>query len=960
MSTAPIGPSRRSRVLGITLAIVVVLIFVFFATASIYADVLWFDQLGFLGVFASQWGYRLAAFGLGFVAMAIPVWASLFIAYRTRPVYAKLNTQLDHYQELFEPLRKLVMWGVPVLLGLFAGVATAAGWESLALWLARESFGTADPQFGLDQGFYVFELPFYQGVVALASAVLILSTLLVIGVNYIYGGIRIQGRALVIAKSARVQIAILAGLYLLFQGLSFWLDQYATVTSSNELFTGANYTDVNATIPGLNIMAAAALVVALLFFVAAVIGRWRLPLVATAVLIVTALVVGTVYPWIVQRFQVDPNAKSLETPFIQRNIDETRSAFGVAGIEVIDYDAVTTAEPGALKNDAATTASLRLMDPSVISPAFSQLQQFKQYYAFPEVLDIDRYVIDGQNQDTVTAVRDLNIAGLGGGATWFNEHLVYTHGYGLVMAAGNQRSVDGQPVFLEGGIPTSGVLEEFQARVYFGENSPTYSIVGAPEGTTAIELDYAASGADAESAQAKYTFTGDGGPALDNVFNRLVYALKFQSEQILLSDAITSESQILYDRNPLQRVQKVAPYLTLDSDPYPSVVDGRLVWIVDGYTTADKYAYSTPVSWQDAISDSATPSPFPSQQVNYVRNSVKATVDAYDGSVTLYAWDSEEPILKAWQKVYPSTLKPVSEMSGDLLSHVRYPSDLFRAQREILEQYHVTDAGSFYSKDDAWTTPNDPTTSSASGLLQPPYYLTLQMPTQETPTFSLYTTFIPDARGETSRNVLKGYLAADSNAGNTDGTVAEEYGKLRLLTLPEGDAVPGPGQVQAKFNADPSVSTFLNLLKQGQSEVINGNLLTVPVGGGLLYVQPVFVKSTGETSYPLLQKVLVAFGDEIAFEDTLDEALDTLFGGNSGAEAGDAVVDPEATPAPEEGGSGEAPSADRSAQVSALLAEASSLVTQKQAALEAGDLVKFAEIDAQLTAVISQLVQLVG
>lgn len=939
-------PSNRPKVIAITIGVLAAILFAFFAFASVYADVLWFDQLGYLSVWWTQWSGRVLWFTIGFLGMAVPVWFSLWLAYRSRPVYAQLNSQVDRYQEALEPLRRALIWGIPAMFGLFAGMTAASSWETIALYFARSSFGVVDPQFGLDQSFYVIELPMYHGLVGFASAVLFISAVLVIGLNYLYGGIRVAGRQLVIAKAARIQIAVSVGIYLLLQAASFWLDQYQTVTATNTLSTGANYTAVNASIPGLQIISGIAIVVAVLFFVAAVRGRWRLSLIATVLLVITALLVGTLYPWVVQRFVVDPNAKPLESEYIQRNIDATRAAYGVDDLEVTSYDATTTAEAGALKNDAETTASLRLMDPDVISPTVAQLQQFKQYYEFPSVLDVDRYTIDDTNQDTVSAVRELNLDGLGDGKTWYNEHLVYTHGYGMVMAAGNQRTVDGYPVFLDGNIPTSGVLGDYQARVYFGESSPSYSIVGAADGSAAIELDYAAGTADTDTSQSKYTFTGQGGPKLDSLLNRLVYALKFQSEQILLSDAVTSESQILYDRDPAERVQAVAPYLTLDSDPYPSVVDGRLVWIVDGYTATDNYAYSTHVDWTDAISDAVTDTGLGSE-VNYVRNSVKATVDAYDGSVTLYAWDENEPILQAWQKVYPSTLKSVSEMSGDLLSHVRYPTDLFKAQRQILGQYHVTDAGSFFSKDDAWTTPVDPTSTDAT-TLQPPYYLTLQMPTQDSPEYSLYTTFIPDAAGDNARNVLKGYLAVDSNAGSADGHIAAGYGKLRLLSLTEGDSVPGPGQVQGKFNADPTVSGYLNVVNQRQSEVIYGNLLTVPVGGGLLYVQPVFVQSTGETSYPLLQKVLVAFGDQIAFKDTLTEALDELFGGDSGAQTGD-----ESTPSTPDSSTG-----GSNAELAALLGQAKSLLEQKRAALTSGDLAKYATLDQQLTDVLNQILAL--
>ncbi|MGA1785227.1 MAG: UPF0182 family protein, partial [Pontimonas sp.] len=358
---------------------------------------------------------------------------------------------------------------------------------------------------------------------------------------------------------------------------------------------------------------------------------------------------------------------------------------------------------------------------------------------------------------------------------------------------------------------------------------------------------------------ATYTYTGEGGPLVGSLFNRLLYALKFQSEQIILSDAVNTESQILYDRHPALRVQKVAPYLTLDNDPYPAVVDGRVVWMVDGFTTTADYPYSTPLNVSEAIADTYRPAPdLAFDTINYVRNSVKATVDAYSGEVTLYAWDTSDPILQAWTGVFPATVKSQDEMSESLLDHVRYPSDLFKIQRSVLGAYHVTDPGTFYSSEDEWVTPNDPVSNPAAPRLQPAYYLTMQVPGSDAPAFSLYSTFIPRATGDATRNVIYGYLAVNADAG-------EDYGKLTLLTLPKQTTVPGPGQVQAQFDSDAEVGQQLNLLRQGQTEVISGNLLTLPVGGGLLYVQPVYVRSTGDTSYPLLRKILVSFGDKIAF-----------------------------------------------------------------------------------------------
>jgi uncharacterized membrane protein (UPF0182 family) len=882
--------------------------------------------------------------------MALFTWLGFYLAFKNRPIYVKFSGENDPfaaYRQLLDQLRRLIMIGLPAVLGLLGGVAAASQWETVLLWVNRTYTGEVDPQFGLDVSFYLFDLPFLSAAVGFVSAAVLLAGLVATVVHLIYGGIRFGGRETKVAKAAQVQIGITAAIYLLVQGISLWLDQYATMTSSSGLYTGATYTDANAVIPGFQILALISAVVAVLFLITAVIGKWRISIMGTALMIVSSLILGGLYPWIVQTFQVVPNERTLEAEYIKRNIEATRTAYGLDKVEVSEYKATTDATAGALRQDAETTANIRIIDPALVSASFKQLEQYKQYYSFASHLDVDRYVIDGKTQDTVIATRELQQSGLGDSQSWYNNVIVYTHGYGVVAAFGNQRSSEGQPVFLQKGIPSNGLLGEYEPRIYFGESSPSYSIVGAAKGSEPRELDYPAG--DGESDQTYTTFNGNGGPKLDNIVSRLAYAIKFQSEQILLSDAINNESQILYNRDPRTRVAAVAPYLTLDSDSYPAVVDGRVVWIVDGYTTSNNYPYSRSENLSQAITDSGTSNTFARGSINYIRNSVKATVDAYDGSVKLYAWDEEDPILKTWSKIYPNTLLSVKDMSGDLLSHVRYPADLFKVQRSVLGAYHVSDPGSFYSQEDAWMTPNDPVsaTSVTNGSLQPPYYLTMQVPGTSAPAFSLYTTFIPKSTGEASRNVLKGYLVADSDAGSTAGKVSSEYGKLRLLSLPASTIVPGPGQVQNAFSTDAEVGRLLNILRQGSTKVLNGNLLTLPVGGGLLYVQPVYIQSTGETSFPLLKKVLVAFGDKIAFEDTLDAALDALFGGNSGAAAGDggsmnAPVDPTVPVDPT------APVVTGNAALQKALQQARNAMLAKDKAMAAGDWTAYGKAESAL------------
>lgn len=1036
-NSARTTPGRRRRIspIAVTIVIVAVLIIGFLASASVITEVLWYSQTGYLPVLTTQWIAAGVMFVIGFLAMAVPVFIAIDVAYRKRPVYARLTSQLDRYQELIEPLRRVIKWVLPAIIGLFAGFATAAQWQNALLWINSSPSGQSDPEFGLDVSFYLFDLPFLRTVVAFASAVVIICLILGIATSYLYGGITFSGRDVRVSKATRIQAAVLAALYLLLQGVSLWLDQYATLNDTGGLFTGATYTGVHAVIPGKQILAGIAALVAILFIITAFTGKWRLPVIGTALLLVSALVIGAGYPWAIQQFQVVPDERTLESEYLERNIEATRVAYGIDGVEVERYNAVTDAEPGQLRGDAETTANIRIIDPAIVSPTFAQLEQSRQYYQFPTTLSVDRYELDGKIEDTVSAIRDINIDQQSG---WYNRTLVYTHGYGLVAAYGNQRSAGGEPVFLESGIPTSGRLtsaEPFEPRVYFGMNSPEYSIVGG-ERDRHIELDFPADdqaetptneaeveadlpiddetvdgpvdSADAEGPETTEgletgegaegsefdeevdgvrqnltTFSGDGGPVLANLFTKLIYALKFQDMEVLLSGAVVDGSQILYDRRPVDRVQKVAPYLTIDSAPYASVVDGRIVWIVDGYTTSENYPYSELRDMNSLTVDADNPRTSPlGKPINYIRNSVKATVDAYDGTVTLYAWDDEDPLLQAWGKIFPGTLQGVSDMSGELLAHVRYPSDLFKVQRELLATYHVTDTEAFYSAEDAWRTPTNPvasgtpttTSTSASGVTtteaakQPPYYLTLAAGADADPAFSIYSTYIPRAEGAGQRDILTGYLAANSNAGSVAGEVSEDYGTLKLLALPKGTSIPGPGQVQNSFTTDANVSNLLNVLRLGDSTVISGNLLTLPVGGGLLYVQPVYVRASSGTSFPILQKVLVSFGDEIAFEDTLDAALDELFGGNSGAEAGDGEVvldedadqsdEPVTEPVTEDDGAATEPDTGGDADdLQSALRDMREALADRDAALTEGDWAAFGEADDRLREAIERALQ---
>ena len=895
------GGSRRPGPLAWTLGILAVLAAIIIFLSRTWTEVLWFNQLGFARVVWTQWIASGIMFVVGFLIMFGAMFAAMTRAYRSREIslpHDEAARNLEAYRTAVEPMRRSLTWIVPAVLALLSSAwEFAPHWKEALLAIHSHSFGTTDPQFGLDMSFYVFILPVLETVMSFLSRVVVFAGIASVVVHYLYGGISIA-RTPHFTRSARLHLTVLLALFSLLHGAGYWLSRYSSLYASNAKFDGAGYTDVHASIPAQAILAAISVVVAVMFIASARTSSWRLPVTGVVVMVISALLVGVAYPVVIQKFVVDPNAQREEAQYIDRNIKATLSAYGLGDVDAQAYDAKTTAEAGQLMDDAEATTSIRLLDPNLVSPAFKQRQQNKQYYSFDSQLNVDRYGVSGESRDTVIAVREMSQEGLDAGQrTWINDHTVYTHGYGVVTAYGNTASSDGSPAFWEGGIPSEGELGDYEPRIYFGKSTPSYSIVGGDDGGNPRELDYPDD--TAASGQINTTFTGSGGPSVSNPFNRLLYATKFAEMNILFSQEVRPGSQILYDRDPAKRVAKVAPWLTLDGNPYPAVVDDdddpstpkRVVWILDGYTTTNNYPYSQHESLADSMSDATTGRASllgAPKESNYVRNSVKAVVDAYDGSVKLYEWDEQDPLLDAWESVFPGTVTPMSEMSTDLMAHMRYPEDLFKVQRTVMAKYHVTDPEDFYSGGDFWKVPDDPTKEGDSA--QAPYYLTLKMPDQEQASFSLSSVYI--IGGNTDRNVLTGFLAVDSEtAGGEPGVRNPDYGKLRLLELPRSSNVSGPGQVQNNFNSDGTASQVLNLLSQQGSQVIKGNLLTLPVGGGLLYVQPVYVQSSSGTQYPLLRKVLVSFGDKIGFADTLKEALNQVFGGDSGATTGQEVVD---------------------------------------------------------------------
>jgi len=941
-SSGPQNPMRPKRPgpLALTIIALVILGGIMISLSGFYADLLWFRSVDFVSVWSTVLTTKISLFILFGLITSLFMTTNVFLAFRTRPIYVPVSIEADNlerYRGQLEPIRRWVLVAIAVGFFYFAGTSGMGLWEPWLQFKNSTSFGIKDSQFGLDISFFVFKLPFYEALIAWAISTLILTIIAAAAVHYLYSGIRLQAAEDKTTVAARVQLSVLLGILVLIKAGAYWFDRYALELKEGRLITGLSYTDVNALLPAKAILAGISLICALLFFANIIRRSWVLPAAGLSLLVISSLLISGIYPAAIQQFQVKPSESSKEAPYIQRNIEATRAAYGLSDVIVKDYEATIATSAGQLKNDAATISNIRLLDPNVVPSTFRQLQQIKPYYNFADSLDVDRYTIDGVKRDSVVAVRELNIEG-NPARNWINDHLVYTHGFGFVSALGNTIDTDGKPTFSVGNIPPTSGLGKFEPRIYFGENVPDYSIIGGAKTSKPTELDYP----DDKSAngQKNFTYTGKGGVPMGSLFTRLLFAIKYQEQRIILSNLINSDSKILFNRNPSERVAKVAPWLTLDGNVYPAVVDGRILWIVDGYTTSNGYPYSKKTNLADATTNSVTTSTtavasLASKNVSYIRNSVKATVDAYDGTVKLYQWDTKDPVLATWSKSFPGTVTPKSAMTKSLLEHIRYPEDLFGVQRDVLSTYHVKTADAFYGGQDFWRVPTDPSSMGANAGVQPPYYMTLKLPGQDKAAFSLTTSFVP--RG--NRQNLTAFAVVNSDNG-------PDYGKISVLQLPRSTNISGPSQVASNFEAKPEVAQALSLLRQGGSDVVLGNLLTLPVGGGLLYVQPVYVRATANNSaYPLLQKVLVSFGDVIGFDDTLKGALDQVFGGNSGTVLNNTSQSTAGTTS-----SG---NTNMSSSLKSALASAQAALADSQAALTKGDFTAYGKAQDRLKAAIA-------
>jgi uncharacterized membrane protein (UPF0182 family) len=901
------------------------------SVARFYTDLLWFREIDKTPLF---WGMLRTKFFIGLLAglgTALIVGVNLWLVERLAPRYGLTvvaRPQVERARAVLSPYLRPLRLGIAAFLGLVVGLQASGLWQSFLLWRNRSPFGQRDALFNRDVSFYMFELPFLRAVFGWLFTTLVLTTILVAAGHYVLGGIRPQAETNRVAAQAQSHLSVLLGIIVALKAWGYWLDKYQLLFSSRGVVAGASYTDVKAQLPALEFLFWVALICAAAFFVGARRGGLFIPLISIVLLAGVSLIMGGIVPAIFQRFRVEPQELVRERPYIERNIDATRKAFNLNNVSTKDFPASEDLDQEAIDANGPTIENIRLWDPEVLRPGVRNLQAIAQYYNFTDV-DVDRYPIDGNRRQVMISVREVDPNGLAESArTWQNLHLAYTHGYGMVAVQVNTAAEGGQPDFIVSGFnPEDPKIQVDEPRVYFGEpppNSPEFVVANSAQG----EYDAQGSG----DTTRLFNYTGDGGVQLSDIGRRLAFAVRFRDINLLISGNIKSGSRLMFNRDIRDRVEKAAPFLQWDGDPYAVVVDGRIKYVRDGYTTSSNYPYAQRIDLADAARRNELGSRGVESIGNYIRNSVKAVVDAYTGEVTLYAFDEQDPILKAWRKAFPNLFAPASDIPDSLRQHLRYPEDLFSIQTWIYASYHIGNPDDFYSKEDFWALPDDRSgeirredetggLAAVASVKARPYYLLTKLPerTAPDPEYVLVMPFTPNGK----ENMVS-YLAAEADPA--------EYGKLTLYSLPRSRTILGPTQVNARILATSEVASELTLLDQRGSRVILSNLLVVPVDESLLYVQPIFVQGSAPNSFPLLQKVAVFYNNQVGYAPTLGAAIQQVIGG----------VQP--TP-PDDGGAGTppppTPGGGASDDVQSLLRQANNEYEAAQRALADGNLAEY-------------------
>lgn len=854
--------------------------------ATVFTDYLWFDSLGVVDEWQRQWGYRTIVgllFGLAFFVL---LGGNLMIANRLQPVAIPRRTGdelVERYRELVGVRQRTVWLGAALVFSVLAGLGASSQWRSWVLFRFGGEFGTSDAEHGIDLSFYVFKLPFLSYAVSWLFAALIIVSLFTAMAHYLTGGLQVPGSGAVATGRVKIHLSVLFSSIAIVKAADYFLERYRLTLSRRGVVAGALYTEANVTQRSMMLLMLVSLVVAVAFIVNVRRRGWGLPSLTIGLWLVLSIIAGMALPALVQRIKVDPNESALERPYIARNIEATRFAMGLDRVVEQDFDYTGALTDDQITANAATVSNVRLLDPTVVPNTFSTLQSIYEYYRFAD-LDVDRYVIDGAETGVVLGARELNQAALPVN-TWEAKHLSYTHGYGAAMARANAVNREGEPEFVVSDIPARVESSELETvaldrpEIYFGEGFDRNDAGG-----------YAVVGTSVKEEGDQYE--GDGGVSIGSLVRQVAFALRFGDLEVLTSNYLNENSRVLYIRNVAERAAAVAPFLRWDNDPYPVLLDGGIKYVIDGYTVSSAIPYAEPARSGDLEAGAD----LRYEDFNYIRNSVKAVVDAYDGSVTLYLSDTlygePDPIIRAYAAAFPNLFTPIDEMSEELRSHLRYPEDLFRLQTQTWARYHLDDPGDLYSQQDGWNvaqrppndTGRDSSTTNTASSSEPiaPNYLQMRLPGERIDEFVLLRPFVPHSGSSSSspKKQLNAFMVARNDPA--------EYGQLVVYSMteegPDGTTqrnseVPGPLSAHENMVSTTRLSQRLAQLNSssGSSVVTFGNMVIVPIGEGIMYVRPIYVASEAQGSSQQLRIVVVSVGSRVGIGDTYAEALASLF-----------------------------------------------------------------------------------
>jgi uncharacterized membrane protein (UPF0182 family) len=932
---------RPFRIRGWIIAIAVVLVVLVFSLSSLarfYTDYLWFDSVGFSDVWRELLLAKIAPaafFTLIFFAM---VFASLTIADRLAPRVRTMGPEdefFERYQQAVGRYAGRIRAGISALIAVIAGASAAGQWEEWILFRNYVSFGIDDPQFGKDVGFYVFQLPFIKFVVDWFFAALVIVLIATVIAHYFNGGIRLQSPYQRVTPQVKAHLSVILALMALVKAVGYYYARFELNFSTRGVVEGASYTDVNAQLPALTLLTVIAVIAAGLFIWNIWRRGWVLPIIAVGLWALISLIVGTLYPAFVQNFRVNPNELAKERKYIRRNIVATRQAFNLdnESVTVKQFDYATDLTTADLLNNQQTIGNARLWDPTELLANYRSFQQIGTFYQFGDA-DVDRYRIDGQDRQVLLSARELNQANLPS-QSWVSRHLVYTHGYGLAASPSNAVGEGGGPAYVLRDIPPDAenpVFDLTRPEIYFSENLGGFSLVDSRQ----REFNFPREG----RAEATTRYEGTGGVALSSWLRRAAFALRFTDYNVLISGQITPQTKVLYLRDIRERAAKAAPFLKYDNDPYPVILDGKVLWVLDGYTTTNRYPYSQSTSSDTSVAG-----------FNYVRNPVKVTVDAYDGTVRFYVIDERDPMIRAYRKAFPGLFTDQDEMPDGLREHLRYPEDLFTVQTDTYASYHMTDPTTFFNKTDLWevspdpgsgqlsisesgvveTTPttNQPEAARSTGLRIDPIYLQIRLPGEEQEEFLILRPYVPVSRNNQLTNL------ASFMVGKSD---PDSYGELETFVMPSGRTVPGPSQIDSQILTTDEISSEFSLLGRTGSTVIQGSLQLIPVENSILYIRPIYVQARSGSRLPSFRFVVVVYGNQAKLGTDLLSALAQF-----DEFAGIAPTQPQT---PSEPGEAEEPGTTPESEqtVEELVTRANEQFAAAQDALDAGDLGRFQEL----------------